>query len=1040
MKKKIAFMMVLMMFSFSTTIMTLFVSTAIAEPTASPDPLVYLDPSTITAEVGHTFDVNIMVSNVQNLGAWQAGVQWDPSILEYVSHTWGEIQQYPPYTPSVRGDPIIDSVAGRTSLPALESVLDKWVVSATQVRLLTITFRAISVGASPLSLIDVSLKGRDLTSTTSYSRWSDVNGDGKVDLRDVVITLKRWSISSYDLTSDFNDDGIVDITDIAIVSGDFGKFDLHPEWSVTNPIFDIPVTLQHGSVTTTPDTTPPITTISLLGTSGVPPWYTSDVTVTLTATDPAGIVAETDYSFDGLNWAIYTAPFVITTEGTKTVYYYSVDNVGNIEPTKSETVYIDKTAPTITITSPQPTDYLQNQILTLDFSAIDTGSGVSSLEGSLSLDPATIYIDPQYSTASVGQPFSIDMRITDAVDVYGWQIRLKWNPMILDVVSVTEGNFLRSGGGNTIWPAPYINQAEGWVFFGCALMAPSDPVSGSGTLATVTFVGTGEGSGTLEIMTDYPYRTKLIDRDANPIPFSTSNGYFSVVQAPPVHDIAIISVTVSPTQAMAGDTVAITVDVKNEGTYYETFDVTVSYDSTLIATQTGVSLSSWATTSLTFTWDTTGVPMGVYTIKAEASVVIGESDTFDNTFIDGPVLLGTRVTSGQQIDLSTFQPGKYTLVVTAVDAAGNQAVAMVTFNVINTPTGTNVVVPVPSADLTLTFNSVTGSGTTEATTSDTGPNPPTGFQLGAPPLYYEITTTATYTGPIQISITYDETRFTNEANLRLLQWDVGTSTWLNVTLSLDTTNNIIYGQVSHLSMFAVMQPITGSVSGTATDEYTKQPIQGITISILETGDSTTTDAHGSFSFPMLSPGIYTLEMTVNYGYLTHDAITKFVQVLPGQNTIVSFTLYQAAWSGATVPRTIGYWKNWDNHYTRTIMENLVTYVKASSGLFSSLTVDNLKSYLTLTRFSTMQQRGEVQLLASWLNVVSAQLGVDVQVDITSIAGWQTVINDADGILSVNDLLKQIDNCYLTDTALTKEQWEIIKNILDALNNRQLFTT
>jgi len=220
----------------------------------------------------------------------------------------------------------------------------------------------------------------------------------------------------------------------------------------------------------------------------------------------------------------------------------------------------------------------------------------------------------------------------------------------------------------------------------------------------------------------------------------------------------------------------------------------------------------------------------------------------------------------------------------------------------------------------------------------------------------------------------------------------------------------------------------------------KLPIQGVTISIFEFGYYATTDEQGKFSFPMLPPGTYIVEMTVSYGYLTHDAVTKFIDVLPGQDTAVSFTLYHASWSGAAVPRTIGYWKNWENHYPRGVMETLVTNVKASSGLFVDLTADNLKSYLTLTRFSTMKQKGEAQLLVSWMNVISAQLGVDVQVDITSIIGWQMVINDEDGILSVSDLLKQIDNYYLSNATLTKEQWETIKNILDALNNGRLFIT
>lgn len=1036
MKKRIAFIAILAMLLLPTAIAAVFVPPA----SASNSTLVYLDVSTATPQVGEEFYVNIMVSDVQNLWAWQAGIEWDPNALEYVSYAWGELSTLAGQTSIVGNVPQGDQGNGRIYPPAAETLLRGISpVSATTIRVLTVTLKAKNPGTSTISLINVLLKGQDSTSTTAYPGWGDANGDLRIDLKDLIIVFKYWGVASNYPSADSNGDGFLDVSDLAIASSNFGEM-----WDGVGPtpktptLYDIQFAPpQDISVTVIPDTMPPTTAINLQGIQGTSPWFTSDVTVTLKATDPQGTVIETDYSFDGFNWFTYTASFDIMTEGATTVYYYSVDNSGNVEPTKSETVYIDKTTPLITITSPEARDYLQTETLTLDFSASDTVSGLSSSEGALIPDPATIYIDPQYRTAGPNQVFSIDVCIADAIDVVAWQVRLKWDPLILNVVAVTEGDFLRKNGGTTIWPAPSVNLAEGWVFFGCALLQPTEGVSGSGTLATITFISSGEGFGTFEIMTDYPLRTKLLDRYINEIPFVSANGYFSIMQQE-VHNIAITSISPSSAYVAAGETVEITVNVVNLGTCDETFDVSVSYDSTLIDTQTAVFLPAGQSIPLTFYWNTAGVEIGTYTIQAQASTVPGESYLLDNSFIDGPVTIVMSVISGQQIDLSTLEPGKYTFIVTAVDNAGNVAVSSVTFNVANTGQGTNVVVPISDVDLILTFDTVTSSGTTEATATNTGPNPPSGFKLGEPPIYYEITTTATYTDTIQIAIAYDEARFTDETNLKLLQWDVNTNAWMDVTTSVDTNNNIIYGRVDHLSLFTIVEPICGSISGVVTDEYTKQPIQGIIISILETGEYTTTNAQGKFSFAMLSPGTYTVEITVSYGYLTHDAVTKFVEVLVGKDVMVDFTLYQAAWSGATVPRGIGYWKNWDNHYTHGAMENLVTYVKSASGLFGDLTVDNLKSYLTITRFSTMTQKGEAQLLASWLNVVSAQLGVDVQVDITSIKGWKTVINDADGILSVRDLLSQIDKYYLYDTALTKEEWEIVKNILDALNNGRLF--
>ncbi|MFA5997738.1 MAG: alpha/beta hydrolase [Candidatus Paceibacterota bacterium] len=103
-----------------------------------------------------------------------------------------------------------------------------------------------------------------------------------------------------------------------------------------------------------PDATAPVTSVSLSGTLGNNSYYTSDVTVTLSAVDDAisgeisSGVAKTEYSLDGgITWNNYTAPVVVSTEGTMTILYRSMDGLGNQEQAKSETLHIDMTAPTI---------------------------------------------------------------------------------------------------------------------------------------------------------------------------------------------------------------------------------------------------------------------------------------------------------------------------------------------------------------------------------------------------------------------------------------------------------------------------------------------------------------------------------------------------------------------------------------------------------------------------------------------------------------------------------------------------------------------
>jgi len=103
------------------------------------------------------------------------------------------------------------------------------------------------------------------------------------------------------------------------------------------------------------------------------------------------------------------------------------------------------------------------------------------------------------------------------------------------------------------------------------------------------------------------------------------------------HDVAITSVTPSTAQAYSGQTVNITVVAKNDGTFNETFNVNTYYDSTLMGTQTVTDLPQDGETNLTFSWNTTDIAGGYYSISANASIVSGETRTANNNFIDGTI-------------------------------------------------------------------------------------------------------------------------------------------------------------------------------------------------------------------------------------------------------------------------------------------------------------------------------------------------------------------------------------------------------------------
>jgi ABC-type transport system substrate-binding protein len=117
-----------------------------------------------------------------------------------------------------------------------------------------------------------------------------------------------------------------------------------------------------------------------------------------------------------------------------------------------------------------------------------------------------------------------------------------------------------------------------------------------------------------------------------------------------------------------------------------------------------------------------------------------------------------------------------------------------------TPKGENVTVS-PLNGVDLTFDNVTVAGSTTLIKNATGPELPSGFELFGE--YYDIQTTAHYSGQIEVKIAYDDAGMTQVAEeaLRLREWN--TTEWIDITTYADTVNNVIYGMAPHLSMFGV---------------------------------------------------------------------------------------------------------------------------------------------------------------------------------------------------------------------------------------------
>lgn len=113
-----------------------------------------------------------------------------------------------------------------------------------------------------------------------------------------------------------------------------------------------------------------------------------------------------------------------------------------------------------------------------------------------------------------------------------------------------------------------------------------------------------------------------------------------------IRDIAITQVKVNYKQVTAGTSVKINVTVENLGSNDENFTVTTFYNDTVIDSQYVPYLMAKPPTppylnikNLTFTWNTTGLPIGEYTIKANATTNPGENNMTNNELVWGNVTI-----------------------------------------------------------------------------------------------------------------------------------------------------------------------------------------------------------------------------------------------------------------------------------------------------------------------------------------------------------------------------------------------------------------
>ena len=623
-------------------IMTLLISMATVNvplSTGSPGTAVLSAPLIRDSDLitGSTFSVNITVADVSEFWGYMFTLSYDPNVLTAVSAAPWPPPPYPIYFPPFY-QPLpskINNTAGYVQLAAGTYYADPVGVETTKpMPIAQINFTVQAEGESVLDLHDTKLldiHGDEMDHTVV---------DGDFSSTGEIIPPPIHDVAVIDLTPSpnvvkFNDSSAFVMLSVSVKNkgNRYEKFDVSVLYNVT--LID--------TKTVTPDLGPEETrTMTFRWDTGLTPLvpvgtYTMSANASIvpgetSTADNKLIDGEVRIASDLHDVYIYgvtatpTPPSKVVV-GENVTIYVTVGNKGTYNETFTVAVYLNETTTGAkiefelkTVTDLAPDIGFPTITFSFTWETAGVALGNYKIIANASVVPDEIneannvYVDGKLTVVAEVHDIAVTSVTAPSAVVLG-------DPVTIDVELKNEGNVLESFTLNVLYDGDSIE---------------SRSVSlGAGATKTESFTWDtiGVALGTYTITAEVPAVPGETDTDDN---VETT----SVTVA--VRDIAIVSVTASKTQVTIGESITIHVTVKNEGNAFpESFSLTAKYDNIVIETQSYTNLPKGASKTFSFTWDTTGINVGTYTLSANASVVPGEKpeDQADNTYTGGTVTL-----------------------------------------------------------------------------------------------------------------------------------------------------------------------------------------------------------------------------------------------------------------------------------------------------------------------------------------------------------------------------------------------------------------
>jgi hypothetical protein len=138
-------------------------------------------------------------------------------------------------------------------------------------------------------------------------------------------------------------------------------------------------------------------------------------------------------------------------------------------------------------------------------------------------DGTTVSIDPPSRAGFVGVTTTTDVRVEDVANLYGFEFQISFDQTVVEGVQIEPGGFLSPD-----WILESnVDNENGIIAYALSQMSPSEPQSGDGALATITWRGKAEGTSPIQ------FTYMLLGAPGGvPITATTQDGEIVVGEAP----------------------------------------------------------------------------------------------------------------------------------------------------------------------------------------------------------------------------------------------------------------------------------------------------------------------------------------------------------------------------------------------------------------------------------------------------------------------------------------------------------------------------